>query len=303
MAECPLPKPNTRVRFPSPAPKRNPHATAWGFLFGIDDAFQNRVRATRARGEFAEQICATIAMQSWLGSDSRHSSFDKIFSIALHFSQTYGIMDISLIISMEKTMKKLTKTKKIILAVVAAVLCIAMVVGIVLWSSVHPLEKYALKLLQKQSFQAEILVTGIPFFGGFSLIYEIDGNIQHIPEGPSTLEAYVETVDDLQYTYKKDENGNWQKSEGAENAFADLENNETIKQLLNVDNYEPVEGEKNVYRQKADVTFEDFEDVTITIDGDKCMIEMVLLTNGMALEAMIIISRVGKIHLNLPTVQ
>ena len=61
MAECPLPKPNTRVRFPSPAPKEEGVPNGTPSSFGIVDAFQNRVRAKHARGEFAEQICATIA--------------------------------------------------------------------------------------------------------------------------------------------------------------------------------------------------------------------------------------------------
>ena len=155
MAECPLPKPNTRVRFPSPAPKRNPHAiawgflfgtddaflnrarnalaanlqskfaprlqskrglvlipvTAWGFLFGTDDAFQNRVRATRARGEFAKQICASIAKQERLGSDSRLLPlFSKTCSNRLHFTKMYAIIKTSLMFyyggDNEKTFRK-----------------------------------------------------------------------------------------------------------------------------------------------------------------------------------------------------
>jgi hypothetical protein len=101
-------------------------------------------------------------------------------------------------------MKKLTKTKKIIIAVVAAVLCIAMVVGIVLWNSVHPLEKFALKIARKQNFQMDVVLSGIPIFGAVALTCEVDGNIQHIPEATFVSESYVETVGDKQYTYTKD---------------------------------------------------------------------------------------------------
>mgnify|MGYP003311067801 CR=1 FL=1 len=106
-------------------------------------------------------------------------------------------------------MKKLTKNKKIILAVVAAILCIATVVGIVLWSSVHPLEKFAIKIAGKQNFQMDVMLSGIPIFGSIALTCEIDGNIQHIPAATFISESYIETVDGKQYTYTKDENHHW----------------------------------------------------------------------------------------------
>ncbi len=49
-------------------------------------ALSNCVRATRARGEFAEQICATIAMQSWLSSDSRHLMVIIVSILKNHFT-------------------------------------------------------------------------------------------------------------------------------------------------------------------------------------------------------------------------
>ena len=60
MAECPLPKPNTRVRFPSPAPKQGGFHQESPPCFGMVYGLRNRAHATRARGEFAKQICASI---------------------------------------------------------------------------------------------------------------------------------------------------------------------------------------------------------------------------------------------------
>ena len=71
MAECPLPKPNTRVRFPSPAPKRNPHASRGGSFLEQVTNFEKPCARNACRDEFAKQICASIA-KSRLGSDSRH---------------------------------------------------------------------------------------------------------------------------------------------------------------------------------------------------------------------------------------
>ena len=202
-------------------------------------------------------------------------------------------------------MKKLTKTKKIIIAAVAAVLCIAMVVGIVLWSSVHPLEKFALKIARKQNFQMDIVLSGIPIFGAIALTCEVDGNIQHIPEATFVSESYIETVGDKQYTYTKDETGKWIKTESntdTDSIISGLQDNEMFKELMNLENYEEVEGKKNVYRQKEGVEFEGFKNVTITIEKGTCTIQMILYTGGMALDAMLVISNVGKMDWTLPKV-
>ncbi len=64
MAECPLPKPNTRVRFPSPAPKEEGVPNGTPSSFGIVDAFQNRVRpapAANLQSKFAPRLLAIVA--------------------------------------------------------------------------------------------------------------------------------------------------------------------------------------------------------------------------------------------------
>ena len=196
----------------------------------------------------------------------------------------------------------MSKAKKIIIAAVAAVLCIAIVVGIVLWSSVHPLERFALKIARKQNFQMDVVLSGIPLFGSVALSYEVDGKIHHIPDGSLVTESYFEMVGDTQYKYTKDENGNWIKEETEDGLLSNLEENELFKELINPDNYEPVEGKKNVYRQKEDVVFDGCKNVTITLEKNACTIEMVTMTGGMALETLIVISNIGKMDLKLPAV-
>ena len=206
-------------------------------------------------------------------------------------------------ISMEKAMKKLTKTKKIIFAAVAAVLCFAAVLSIILVSiSRDALARIAAQIARKQNFQMDVILSGIPLFGSVAFTYEVDGNIQHIPDGSLVAESYTETVGDKQYQYTKDENGKWVKSESASDILSGIQNNERFKQLVNFENYESVEGKRNVYRQKADVVFEDCKDVTITVEKDTCTIEMILYTGGMALDTVIVISNIGKIDLTLPVV-
>lgn len=202
-------------------------------------------------------------------------------------------------------MKKLTKTKKIIFSVIAAVLLIAIIVGIVLWSSVHPLEKFALKIARKQNFQMDIVLSGIPIFGAVALTCEVDGNIQHIPAANFISESYIETVGDKRYTYTKDDTGKWTKTESdvdEDDLFGNLQENEAFQELMNLENYEEVEGKKNVYRQKEDVVFDGFKNVTITLEKGTCTIEMILYTSGMALDTVIVISNIGKMDLTLPKV-
>lgn len=201
-------------------------------------------------------------------------------------------------------MKKLTKNKKIILAIVAAVLCLATVLSIVIVNaSIHPLEKFALKIMKKQNFQMDIVLSGIPIFGAVALTCEVDGNVQHIPAANFISESYIEKVGDKQYTYAKDSNGKWTKTEGeASDMLSGIQSNDLLKDLMNLENYEEVEGKKNVYRQKEDVTFESFKNVTITLEKDSCTIEMILYTGGMALDAVIAISNIGKMNVTLPSV-
>ena len=201
-------------------------------------------------------------------------------------------------------MKKLTKNKKIILAIVAAVLCVATVLSIVIVNaSMNPLEKFALKIMKKQNFQMDIVLSGIPIFGAVALTCEVDGNVQHIPAANFISESYIEKVGDKQYTYAKDSNGKWTKTEGeASDMLSGIQSNDLLKDLMNLENYEEVEGKKNVYRQKEDVTFESFKNVTITLEKDSCTIEMILYTGGMALDAVIAISNIGKMDVTLPSV-
>ena len=195
-----------------------------------------------------------------------------------------------------KTVKN-SKIKKIVIASVAALLCIASLIWIVFYTSLSPLERFAAKIARKENFQIDIVLSGIPLVGTASLTYKIDGNIQFTPEG-----TYIQTMDDKYYQYTENRNGKWTKTEIEESAFSNIQESDIFKQLINFENYEPVEGKKNVYRQKDDVVFEGCRDVVITLEKDSCTITMITLSDGMALETLIVISNVGKIRLSLPAV-
>ena len=205
-----------------------------------------------------------------------------------------------------KAVKKInmSKTTKIIIAAVALVLCIAAVLSIVLISnSMNPLEKFVSKIARKQNFQMDVSLYGIPLFGSIAFAVEMDGNVTHIPDIFLIEECYVEKVGDETFKYTKDENGKWVKEkEEVDDSALDLFGEEDLEDLINPDNYELVDGTKNVYHQKADVQFKNFKDITITLEKDTCTIEMIAYVEGMALETQIIISNIGKVELELPKV-
>lgn len=203
----------------------------------------------------------------------------------------------------KKNQKVLTKKKTIIIAAMAIVVCVATVLSITLINnSKNSLEKLEEKLTKKKNFQMDIVFSDIPLFGSISMTCETDGNIQHIPETSFFAETYIETVGEKQYSYVKNDFGKWEKSEGAQIAFSTLQDGDVLAELMNADNYEPVKNEKNVYRQKADVTFEYFQDVTITVEKDSCTVEMITLAGTMTLKTHVVISNIGKVNVRLPIV-
>ena len=74
-----------------------------------------------------------------------------------------------------------------------------------------------------------------------------------------------------------------------------------MEDFFDPDNYEWVRGEKFTFQQKDDVTFEDYEDVVLTIEDNSCTIEMVTLEGGYNVK--IVISDIGEVDLTLPTVK
>jgi hypothetical protein len=130
-----------------------------------------------------------------------------------------------------------------------------------------------------------------------------------MPETVFEPEQYIEKVGDIEYSYSKDDNGDWVKTqvEEEEEDSSDNSDDNALAQLFDPENYEPVEGKENTYRQKAGVSFEDLdgmqvEDVVISIDDTSCTIEMTATIEGMVVGMKLVFSKIGEIELTLPTV-
>ena len=206
---------------------------------------------------------------------------------------------------MKKIIKKQMskKGKIVLLAVATVVLCAAAILSIVLIkSSVHPIDQFANKILKKQNFEMKTILLGDPTLGMFEQVYEVDGNVHHICGSNLTTESYIKIVGDTKYVYKQTNGGKWTWEKSDASLPDGLIDWDMIEQLLDADNYEPVEGEENTYRQKDTVVFEQFQNVKIIIDGDILAIEMQTLSDDTLWETLIVFSKIGEVKLQLPAI-
>ena len=192
-------------------------------------------------------------------------------------------------------MKKLKRSVFTMLLVAATLLCAT---SCSLFT--HPIERFGKKLEKEKSCRMTLSFT-VAELGKVTMEQYRDGNITYYPANQmlGEEEYYTETVDDYTIEYYRDSKGVWQKDiyESEDDAF-DPEKND----IYNADKYEKVSGEKNTYRQKKNVIFDNFEDVTISFVEDTCVIECKMTIDTMEVDAKIVFSEVGEISLTLPKV-
>jgi len=188
--------------------------------------------------------------------------------------------------------------KKIISVSLALTLCLAMLLTAVSCSSKHPLEAFKDKMEREANYQMSMTMSNVPLLGTFTMTVKVDGNIQHVPASMLGEEEYIETAEDVAYSYTKNTSGKWTKAEiNIEDASSDVMSDDN---LFDPENYEKIEGKENTYKQKKSATFESFEDVTVTVEEDSCTFEMVSTDEGYSVK--IVISKIGEIELTLPKI-
>ena len=191
--------------------------------------------------------------------------------------------------------------KKIILLFTALMLCISMILGVTSCGTKHPIEKFKSKMTKANSYQMSVTMSSVPFFGTVTMTTKVDGNIEYTPANMFEEEEYTETIGDIKYKYTKNDDGTWSKTQDTKKNDSGVTGNKTMDELFNPDNYEKVKDKENTYKQKKDVTFDDFEDVIITIEEDSCTIEMTSTDEGYGVK--LVISKIGEIELTLPSVK
>lgn len=190
--------------------------------------------------------------------------------------------------------------KKIISTSFVLVLCLSMLLAVTSCSSAHPISEFKDKMTAAESYQMSVTMSNVPLFGTFTMTTKVDGNIQYTPAVMFNEEEYTETVGDVQYKYTKNDEGKWIKTQSeAEEDSSGITSDESMDDLFNPQNYKKVKGEKNTYKQKEDVTFDNFKDVIMTVEENSCTIEMVS-TEGY--DVKLVVSKIGEIELTLPVV-
>ena len=192
--------------------------------------------------------------------------------------------------------------KKFVSLFLTLTLFISMMLIVTSCGSKHPIEEFKNKMADADSYQMSVTMSNVPLFGTITMTTKVDGNIQYTPAIMFNEEEYIETVGDTKYKYTKNEDGTWSKTQDTEEEDdSSVTSDKTMEELFNPDNYEKVKDNENTYKQKKDVTFDNFEDVTITIEEDSCTIEMMSTDEGYGVK--LVISKIGKIELTLPTVE
>lgn len=198
---------------------------------------------------------------------------------------------------------KIIPKKPLIIASAIAVAAIILAVTLILVFSKYPIAKFFAKMKKEDNYQLTITLSDIPLFGTIKMQAKQDGNVSYTSAWG--FGSYTERVGDDIYEYTKDlSSGNWikEKQESADES----ESNTTIDQLLfegllDIKNYYKVN--KNMYKQKNDVHFDDYHNVVITLDGDSCTINMDATSEGTVMHVEIVISNIGRVELILPEVQ
>ena len=73
-------------------------------------------------------------------------------------------------------------------------------------------------------------------------------------------------------------------------------------ELLDPEKYEKVDGKEYTYKQKEDVTFENFEDVMIVVTDETVTVTMYFYIEGIGFPTKIVITNIGEVELTLPEV-
>lgn len=165
----------------------------------------------------------------------------------------------------------------------------------------HPITAFRDKMVAAESAQMKITMTYPGTDMEITTTVKADGNITYMPATVYTPEMYIETTENGDYIYTMDENGKWVKVPATEEDDTSMDVDE-ISCLFVAENYDPVEGEVNTYRQKKAVVFEGFSDVSVYAGENTCTINAKMEMEGLLIPVRLVIFKVGEVKLTLPQV-
>ena len=181
-------------------------------------------------------------------------------------------------------------------------LCVSVLLSATSCLFSNRMERFLRKLEKEESAKLNMTIyIEIPDYGEYkeTVVMKVDGNVEYYEDSTGEV-YYVETVDQTEYTYTKDESGKWIKT--AAPVEEDSSTDSDIWELFNYDNYEKVRGEKNTYRQKENCEIMGYDDLEHYIDKDTCVIRGEMIIEGISCDFKLVISQVGEVELTLPKV-
>ena len=159
-----------------------------------------------------------------------------------------------------------------------------------------PLEKFYDEMNETESFRVEMTVNAMGMKVTETLL--VDGNIQHTLESDISNESYLVETENGVTEYVKNVFGKWVKNTYVPTEDDELDVfDEEMEALFDPLNFDI---EENNYTQKDDVEFESFKDVVITLDEEKCTIEMTMVMEGIGVDTTLKITKLGEVNESLP---
>lgn len=187
--------------------------------------------------------------------------------------------------------------KKFLKIILSLLLSLSMLFVVTACSWGNSFKKFCEEIQEAQNYTMTMSYS-FEGIGKVTQTIHVDGNIMYYLENETlgTDEYYVQSIDDYEVVYeKKGIYPRWTKSIKEDNGI-NLEKNN----IFNVDYYEKDKEEKNVYHQKKDIVFDNFDDVTISVLEDSMVIECLMTIDLSECEVKIVISEIGEHSLTLP---
>ncbi len=158
------------------------------------------------------------------------------------------------------------------------------------------LEELFRKYHEADNYQTVTVMKNLPLFGNVIMTIKTDGNKTFTSGVLGAGDTYTEIVDGEMYLYTQDENGNWIKNVTQAEETDEAQN----EALYNADNY--VKTGEGIYEYIGDVEIENTKDITLTIEDDKYIWKLNVISNGIVVEATIEVSEIGTTTVILPEI-
>ncbi len=191
-------------------------------------------------------------------------------------------------------MKKLT----------ALLLALCLLAGLAACGSIHPIDQLRSGLSKEKNCQIILTVEDVPLLGNISVTFKMDGNKQYRTGVLGMGERYLETVDGTTYQYTHILGDKWVKTQKKQDEDSEKYENlmQEAQEIFVKENFKKVKGEGLTYRQRSNVTFDSFRDVTVRFEKDACTITGKVDMDGVLVSVKILVNEIGQVSLTLPQV-